>query len=265
MAYDASAMTLVIGNNLDPRVEDKLRAQVAADILTSEQLEEREKHELEKQKLEEEAQAQNDELGVGDGAADGFTAPDQGEVSQIENDSLEEKKQIAEDNQDDANPDDGSSDPADDDGEEPDVKDELDEPNAAFEHAQSAGPIELGYYFKHGIKAYRKRVRKNVLATETLQLDIARKQSLIKRLLYVKPADTGFTSKLQTMIANIQNPGDWLAIVDPEGTGSAQQEFEKRQITKALEDAGIQVFDNVETLADAMNDIQKAIREPSAL
>lgn len=275
MAYDSGAMSIVIGDNLDPRIEQKMRAQIAADILTSKDLAEREKADIEKQKMEQAAEERNEKLGIDD-----YSAPSDAQVSEIDNQSTEVKEQLNEDDNkagDGADPDAGSTDdnqdgkddqaaePSDDNQKQEPEKDDLDEPNAAFEHAYASGKEEYGYYLKNGAKAYRERVRKNRLAVETLQMDAAHKESLIKRLLYVKPADSGFTSKLQTMISTIQDPGNWIALVDPEGIGTAEEELTKRKIQRALEQAGVQVFDNIDTLIDTVNDMQKTIRESGNL
>ena len=115
---------------------------------------------------------------------------------------------------------------------------------------------------------YKRRVRRErkekelTLAQETLQMEAAQRQKLIRRLLYVKPSDSGFTSKLQTFISTINNPDDWVALVDSDDVSTSDQELTKRQITEALGRAGIQMFENVETLADTYNQVQKAITEP---
>lgn len=275
MAYDSSAMSIVIGDNLDPRIEQKMRAQIAADILTSKQLAEREKADIEKQKMEQAAEERNKKLGIDD-----FSAPSDAQVSQIDEQSTEVKEDLNNDDNQQTDPgsdtdtgdadnnqdgkDDSSTEPSDD-NKDAEKKDDLDEPNAAFEHAYASGKEEYGYYLKNGAVKYKERVRKNRLAVETLQMDAAHKESLIKRLLYVKPADSGFTSKLQTMISTIQDPGNWIALVDGEGISSAEQELTKRKIHKALENAGVQVFDNIDNLIDTVNDMQKTIRESGNL
>lgn len=149
------------------------------------------------------------------------------------------------------------------------VEDELSEPNAAFEHAESIGSRELGIYLRLGNDKYRRRVRRLKkekdlkLAQETLQMDDAMRQKLVRRLLYVKPAESGFNSKLQTFISTITNPDDWIALVDIDGNSSSDDDLSTKQIQEALRKAGIQMFDNVETLADTFNQVQKAVTEPS--
>lgn len=154
--------------------------------------------------------------------------------------------------------------------EDAEVKDDLDEPNAAFEHASSNGSKEIGRYLRLGVAKYKRRVRRERknkelnLAQETLQMEAAQRQKLIRRLLYVKPTDSGFTSKLQTFISTINNPDDWVALIDSDDVNTSGGELTKRQITEALAKAGIQMFENVETLADTYNQVQKAITEPSS-
>lgn len=149
------------------------------------------------------------------------------------------------------------------------VEDELSEPNAAFEHAESIGSRELGIYLRLGNAKYCRRVRRLKkekelkLAQETLQMDDAMRQKLVRRLLYVKPAESGFNSKLQTFISTITNPDDWIALVDIDGNTSSDDDLSTKQIQEALRKAGIQMFDNVETLADTFNQVQKAVTEPS--
>lgn len=149
------------------------------------------------------------------------------------------------------------------------VTDELNEPNAAMEHAEALGPREIGIYLRLGADKYRRRVRRKKkeselkLAQETLQMDDAQRQKLIRRLLYVKPAQNGYDSKLQNFIATIDNPDEWVALIDTQGNDSSEDDLSTKQIQAALQKAGVQMFENVETLADTFNQVQKAITEPS--
>lgn len=302
MAYNPDAMTVIVSGDLPPEMKEKLTNQLTADVVTAKEFAERESALAMQEKAEEDTQTNRDNAGI-DSEDDGFAAPEETEIDDVEvtdtsEDTNTDNDDAGDDNAEDTTADDTSDDTAnqeenaddedtnsddteseeaavddedledlsEDDGK---VKDDLDEPNAAFEHASSIGSKEIGRYLRLGVDKYKRRVRRERknkelnLAQETLQMEAAQRQKLIRRLLYVKPSDSGFTSKLQTFISTINNPDDWVALIDTDDISTSGQELTKRQITEALDKAGIQMFENVETLADTYNQVQKAITEPA--
>lgn len=295
MPYNPDAMTIIVSGDLPPEMKDKLTNQLTADVLTAKEFAEREQALAMQVQVEDETKENREAAGLEEGN-DGFSAPEETEVDNVEvadtsGDEVDSAKESqtdlgsSEDNQtDDKSDENENATDAETEDEEAQVdevdleevseedasvKDDLDEPNAAFEHASSLGTKELGRYLRLGVQKYKRRVRRErkqkelTLAQETLQMEAAQRQKLIRRLLYVKPSDSGFTSKLQTFISTINNPDDWVALVDSDDVRTSDQELTKRQITEALNRAGIQMFENVETLADTYNQVQKTITEPA--
>lgn len=286
MAYNPDAMTIIVSGDLPPEMAEKLQSQLTADVLTAQEFAQREQT-LEKQQEVEHDTAQNRaDAGLDGEEGDEFAAPDEGEVDNVDvadtsgdeggdestddlgGDDSESAEEDGDESEEDSSDDVADVDEADHEEvseEDKQVKDDLDEPNAAFEHAQALGTKEVGRYLRLGVAKYKRRVRRQrlILAQETLQMEAAQRQKLIRRLLYVKPTDSGFTSKLQTFISTISNPDDWVALVDSDASGGSQTELTKKQITEALEKAGIEMYDSVDTLADSFNQLQKSITEPA--
>lgn len=257
MPFDPNSMTLIIAKDLDSRVGDKLKMQVAADVMTTEEMEEAMK------RVAVEEQVDNEIDNEDTATTEDGELPTNPDLSDAEETAKEADAESGEGDGSDSEADDTNKEGEDSADQKPaeETKDDLDEPNAAFEHAVAAGSTELGYYYAKGANAYKKRVRKNRLATETAQMTVARRQELIRRLMYVKPADTGFTSKLQRQIQLIEDPSKVYALVDEEGIITGQQRYEYESVVNALKEAGVEVFGTVEQLADTINDLQTKIAE----
>ncbi len=292
MSYNPDAMTIIVSGDLAPEMMTKLTNQLTADVLTSKEFSEREKALAMQEQVEDQTKENRVAAGLEE-EDEGFNAPDESEVENVEVTDTSEGGDGNESGSDNAG-DENGTDPATTeestgdettDGEDDEVadideadneelseedkavKDDLDKPNAAMEHAMSVGTKEVGRLLRLGTAKYKRRVRRQrkeyTLAQETLQMDAAQRQKLIRRLFYVKPADSGFTSKIQTFISTINNPEDWVALIDTDGMVSADHELSKQQLANALDKAGITYFENVETMADTFNQVQKAITEPS--
>lgn len=273
MPYNPDAMTIIVSGDLPPEMADQLKNQLTADVLTAQEFGERERVLAQQQEIEQDTEENRVEAGLEEKEGDEFSAPDESEIGEVD---------VADTSGDDTGGEEGGDDFEDPDAEieeaettdedmeevseeDANVKDDLDEPNAAFEHAQAGGSKEVGMYLKLGVARYKRRVRRErelTLAQETLQMDNAQRQKLIRRLLYIKPNDTGFTSKLQTMISTI-NPNDWVVLIDSANATGDSVELTTKQIREALDKAGIEMYDSVDTLADSLNQLQKAITEPS--
>lgn len=275
MPYNPDAMTIIVSGDLPPEMAEKLQSQLTADVLTAQEFAQRESVLEKQQEVEQDTEKNRVDAGLEKpNEGDDFQAPEKTVVDDIEvtdtsAETTEENEEVPSDDnvEKDENSDEEATDVEQEDldevtEEDASVKDELDEPNAALEHAQSIGTKEVGLYLRLGVARYKRRVRRLSLATETLQMEAAQREKLIRRLLYVKPQDAGFTSKLQTFINTIDNPEDWVALIDMENAGSGA-ELTSKQITEALNKAGIEMYDNVETLANACNQLQKAITEPA--
>lgn len=280
MSYNPDAMTIIVSGDLPPEMAEKLKTQLTADVLTANEFAEREKALEMQQQVEHDTEQNRVDAGLEEGGDD-FQAPDEASVDNVDvtdtsGDNLDTgtegegeadaEPETTEDDSDVADIDEVDNEELTE--EDQSVKDELDEPNAALEHAQSVGTKEVGRLLRLGVGKYKRRVRRKraeqlKLAQETLQMDDAQRQKLIRRLLYVKPTDSGFTSKLQTFISTLQSPQDWIALIDTEGSVGDGIELTKQQIKEALEKAGVQMFENVETLADTFNQVQKSITEPA--
>lgn len=299
MSYNPDAMAIIVSGDLAPEMMEKLKSQLTADVLTSQEFSERERALAMQEQVEADTQENREEAGLEEG--EGFNAPEEGEVEDVEVADTSNETTEGEGNDDfdsdtggetesesgdtegegestDADPSEevedeavevSEEDTAELTDEDKEVKDDLDEPNAAMEHAKTIGSKEVGRLLLLGTAKYKRRVRRQrveaklQLAQETLQMDAAQRQKLIRRLFYVKPADSGFTSKMQTFISTIGTPDDWVALIDTDGMVSADHDLSKKQIEAALQRAGIQMFDNVDTLADTFNQVQKAITEPA--
>lgn len=320
MSYNPDAMTIIVSGDMPPEMQTEVKNQIAADVITAQEFAEREQALQMQEQVSEDTKQNRIDAGLEeDNEGDGFSAPDEGEIDQVDvadtsedgGDGLGADEGLSTGGEGDTNEEDATGNEVDgegnaetdpdatdstnteneDDGEnngteteeasvdeedleeitdeDQEVTDELNEPNAAMEHAQSLGPKEIGIYLRLGTDKYRRRVRRKKkeqelkLAQETLQMDDAQRQKLIRRLLYVKPAQNGYDSKLQNFISTIDNPDEWIALVDTQGNAGSEDDLSTKQIQAALQKAGIQMFENVETLADTFNQVQKAITEPS--
>ena len=274
MSYNPDAMTIIVSGDLPPEMADQLKNQLTADVLTAQEFGERERVLAQQQEIEQDTEENRVEAGLEEKEGDEFSAPDESEIGEVDVADTSGGEEGGEDFED---PEGEAEEPEIEEAETTDedmedvseedakVKDDLDEPNAAFEHAQAGGSKEVGMYLKLGVARYKRRVRRErelTLAQETLQMDNAQRQKLIRRLLYIKPNDTGFTSKLQTMISTI-NPNDWVVLIDSANASGDSVELTTKQIREALDKAGIEMYDSVDTLADSLNQLQKAITEPS--
>lgn len=274
MTYNPDAMTIIVSGDLPPEMAEKLQSQLTADVLTAQEFGQREQVLEKQQEVEQDTEQNRVDAGLEQQEGDEFAAPDGAEVDNVDvadtssdETSTDETEGLDEDETTVEVADVDEADNEEVTEEEASVKDDLDEPNAALEHAQSIGTKEVGRYLRLGVSKYKRRVRRQrqelALAQETLQMDNAQRQKLIRRLLYVKPTDSGFTSKLQTFISTIANPDEWVALLDTEGAAGSKSELTTKQITEALSKAGIEMYDSVDTLADAFNQLQKTITEPS--
>ena len=268
MNYNPDAMTIIVSGDLPPEMREKLVNQSTADVLTAKEFSERERALAMQEEVEADTKENREAAGLeGDNEGDGgFEAPDEGEIEQTEvTDTSEEETTEEETTEEEDVADIDDADLEEVSEEDSAVKDELDEPNAALEHAASIGTKEIGRYLRLGATKYKRRVRRQrlALAQETLQMDAAQRQKLIRRLFYVKPSDTGFTSKMQTFLSTINNPEEWVALIDIDGMVSADHDLTKKQIEAALKKAGIEMFENVDTMVDTFNQVQKAITEPA--
>lgn len=272
MNYNPDAMTVIVSGDLAPEIMDNLKNQLTADVMTTSEFRDRENALAQQEQVEADTKENREAAGLeeGDENSDtGFNAPDEGEIEDTDvTDTSDDTEDTTEKEPEDD--DEVETDPADEEevsDEDKEVTDDLNEPNAALEHAKSIGTREVGHYLRLGVDKYRRRVRRQrkelTLARETLEMDAAQRQKLIRRLFYVKPSDTGFTSKMQTFISSIGNAEDWVALIDTDGMVSSDHELSRKQIEAALRKAGIDIYDNVETLADTINQVQAAITEPA--
>lgn len=249
---------LIVSDKLPNSIRTVLEQQLAADVMTNEQLEER-------QRQDEIADKQVPDTGYDDDEEILPDAPqsDPQEENAEQADAGDENQDAGE--EDNTNKGDESSTTAADDA----AKQKPEEPEddltgeAAVEHAKNAGADAYAYWARNGSAKYRQRVRKLRLAHETSQMTEARKQAMIKRFMYIKPADTGFTSKAKLAIATIDDPSKVVALVDNTDIVNADQELASRQALQALKNAGVEVYGTMEDLVDGINRLQQEITSAS--